>query len=82
MDDFQRRLAGCFQTVFPSLNDTSVLTASQENTATWDSIATVTLLNLIEEEFHIEADLDRLTELNSFPILLGYVRHEARAQSS
>ena len=34
--------------------------------AAWDSVASITLLNVIEEEFGIELDLDRLAELDSF----------------
>ena len=74
MDDLRSRLVGCFKTVFPDLSDSSILLASQDNMANWDSIAAITLMNLIEEEFGIEADLDALADLNSFEAVYEYVQ--------
>ena len=74
MDDLKSRLVGCFKTVFPDLSDSAILLANQESMANWDSIAAITLMNLIEEEFGIEADLDALAELNSFEAVYEYVQ--------
>ena len=74
MDELKSRVLGCFRTVFPEVSDSAILTATQENTEGWDSIAAITLLNLIEEEFGIEADLDALAELNSFERVYRYVQ--------
>jgi acyl carrier protein len=43
----------------------------------WDSIAAVTLANVIEEEFAIQFDFERIEELDSFDRILAYVRSEA-----
>jgi len=76
MELIQVRLVSCFQTVFPGLSEGAVLTANPENTAAWDSVAAITLFNVIEEEFQIQIDLERLTELNSFPLLFDYLTKE------
>jgi acyl carrier protein len=74
MDDLRSRLVSCFKTVFPDLSDSAILLANQESMANWDSIAAITLMNLIEEEFGIEADLDALADLNSFEAVYEYVQ--------
>lgn len=74
MDDLKARLAGCFQIVFPDLPDDRVESASQANLAKWDSIAGITLVNVLEEEFRFQIDFDRLADLDSFAKILEYLR--------
>jgi acyl carrier protein len=45
--------------------------------AAWDSVAAITLVSVIEEEFGILMDLDRLADLDSFEQVLDFVRAEA-----
>jgi acyl carrier protein len=73
MNDTRERLADCFRTVFPTLPPDSVYTASQSKLAEWDSVAAITLVNVIEEEFEIELDLEALSELTSFDLVLNYL---------
>jgi len=40
----------------------------------WDSIASITLINVIEEEFHIVIDLEVIPELNSYQAMESYLR--------
>jgi acyl carrier protein len=42
--------------------------------STWDSVAAITLVNLIEDEFGFQMDLDLLPELDSFDRILAYIR--------
>lgn len=79
MDDVARRLTRCFQVVFPDLPETEIASASQSSIATWDSIATITLGNVIEEEFGVEMDFEILPDLNSFDRMLVWVRSQAKA---
>jgi acyl carrier protein len=44
--------------------------------AGWDSVAAITLVNLIEEEFGITMDFDKLADLDSFDKILEYIREE------
>ncbi len=73
MDDTKARLITCFQTVFPDMPEAEIPTATQESNAAWDSIAAITLVNVIEDEFQIQMDLDQLADLDSFPKILGYL---------
>jgi acyl carrier protein len=76
MDDLKTRLSSCFQTVFPDLSEEEILAASQENLASWDSVAAITLVNVIEEEFAIEMDFDALADLNTFDRVYKYLQTE------
>lgn len=76
MDDIAARLVVCFQTVFPTLPESEVRRASPASVAAWDSVAAITLVNVIEEEFGMQVDLDLLAELNSFERFYEYVRKE------
>ena len=49
-------------TVFPDLNEEQALQASAARLAQWDSLATVNLLALIEEEFGVSIDLDDMED--------------------
>ena len=69
----ESRLIGCFQTVFPDLPEASVPSATQATVAAWDSIAGITLMNVIEEEFKVPMDFEVVAELDSFPRILKYI---------
>ena len=73
MDETRDRLTKCFQVVFPDLPPASVPGASTETVAEWDSVASITLMNVVEEEFAIEMDLDDLANLDSFEKLSAYL---------
>jgi len=66
MDDLKDRVIKCFETVFPDLPRQAIPAASQAKMAEWDSIATVSLVNVLEDEFQIEMDLEKLAQLDSF----------------
>lgn len=73
MDTTKGRLISCFQIVFPDLPESNIPAANQESVAAWDSIAAITLVNVIEDEFQIQMDLDQLADLDSFPRILDYL---------
>ena len=74
MDETRQRLAKCFQLVFPDLSQDSIAGASTTTVAAWDSVATITLMNVVEDEFGVEMDLDELGNLDSFDKLCSYVQ--------
>ena len=76
MDPIALRLANCFQTVFPNLPEAEIPSASQVSLAAWDSVNAIMLVNVIEEEFGIEMDFDRLAELSSFGGIHDYLSQE------
>ena len=73
MPDVETRFAGCFLTIFPELSDADIRNASQERLEQWDSVAAITLVNVIEEEFNTQIDYDQLPELDSFSKVLRYL---------
>ncbi len=74
MDNIEQRLETIFATVFPDLPAGKIKSASQESVESWDSVAAITLINLIEEEFEIQMDFDDVAELTSFSKILDYLR--------
>ncbi len=76
MDNVQPRLIQCFKTVFEDLPESNVPSASQQTVAAWDSIAAITLMNVIEEEFQIPVDFDRMAELDSFESIQQYLEQQ------
>jgi acyl carrier protein len=74
MDDARSRLMRCFSTVFPELPSGTLTNTNTANTAEWDSLASVTLFALVEEEFGIELDVNALGELSSFDSILDYLQ--------
>jgi acyl carrier protein len=73
MDDAQIHLVKCFSAVFPTLSPSEMLQASTTTVRVWDSVASVTLFAMIEEEYGIEIDMNELTEMTSFERILAYL---------
>jgi len=78
MDEIATRLVKCFQTVFPALPESEIPNATSDSVPAWDSVAAITLLNVIEEEFGIQVDFELLAELDSFSRVDEYLRKETR----
>jgi acyl carrier protein len=74
MDDIEERLVRCFAAVFPTLSREDLPAATSANVSGWDSVASVTLFAMIEEEYGIEIDLQQLAEMVSFERILAYLR--------
>ncbi|HYT19703.1 MAG TPA: acyl carrier protein [Candidatus Polarisedimenticolia bacterium] len=74
MDEVKDRLVKCFQTVFPDMPEADILLSSQASVSAWDSIAAITLVNVIEDEFGFAIDFEALPDLNSFDLVLRYVQ--------
>jgi acyl carrier protein len=74
MDETRQRLTSCFQVVFPDMPQEQIPTASTATVANWDSVAAITLMNVVEDEFALEMDLDDLADLDSFEKLHAYLQ--------
>jgi acyl carrier protein len=74
MTDIQERLVKCFENVFPDLPRGEISQCSQAKNPKWDSVASITLVNVIEDEFGFELDFDLLSELDSFDRILSCVK--------
>ncbi|HEY7209587.1 MAG TPA: acyl carrier protein [Bryobacteraceae bacterium] len=77
MDETKTRLIKCFETVFPDMPAEQIPNAAQSSVAAWDSIAAITLINVIEEEFQITMDLEMAGELDSFGKIYEYLKTTA-----
>ncbi len=73
MDALKEKLAACFAAVFPNRRAEEILSATRESIEEWDSLAAISLLTLIQQEFHTDIDLFELEELGSFQLLLDHL---------
>lgn len=69
MDTVRDKLSRCFALAFPKLDPANYATASAENVNEWDSIAQLTLLTVIGEEFGREIDFEEFEGATSFAAL-------------
>ena len=74
MAEIESRLLNCFATAFPELGPQEIPSVSMGSLASWDSLAGITLLSLIEEEFSISISPDGAAGLLSFELILDYLR--------
>jgi acyl carrier protein len=79
MDDMRKRLISCFELVFPDLPVSEIPSASQASLSAWDSVAAITMVNVVEDEFNLQIDLDILADLDTFERILAYLETEVRA---
>jgi acyl carrier protein len=73
MNDIQTRISHCFANVFPDVPLAEMPRTSVASLARWDSIAQVTLLSAIGEEFSLDISLDDFEELTSWALIVDYV---------
>lgn len=73
MNTLENRVADCFCAVFPDHSREELLTASRESIPEWDSLAGITLLTLLQQEFHIDIDLTELEHFDSIQAVIDYV---------
>ena len=78
MDDGTATLHRCFAVVFPDLADDEIPSASVGNVPEWDSLASVTLMAVLEGEFGVEISELDLSRLRSYADVLDYLRQENR----
>jgi serine O-acetyltransferase len=67
------RLARCFAAVFGELSPEEIPQASISSMPEWDSMASMTLVALIEEEFELRIDAPEIARLTSFAQIMNYL---------
>jgi acyl carrier protein len=82
MNGQEERLTGCFLSVFPDLATNEVAQASSTTVQSWDSVANVTLLAVVEEEFGINIEVDDLAKFDSFKGILSYLQEAGQHRKS
>ena len=75
MDSIRQRLENCFTAVFPALEKAHIDRADMASVEGWDSVATVTLMAVIQEEFGMEFSADELGLLISFDSILNVLKN-------
>lgn len=78
MDEMEKRLATCFSSVLPELGPEEIRQASAISVESWDSVTTVTLIAVIEEEFGISIDDVDPAKFDSFQNILAYLQQAVR----
>jgi acyl carrier protein len=73
MDDLRERLTRCFSAVFPDLGHDEIPHASAASVGAWDSLATITLVTVLEEEFGLPLPPEDVEQLSSFELVLDYL---------
>ena len=76
MTELEDRLVRCFASIFPTLADEEIQAADLEPLTGTDSLAGVTLVALIDQEFGVEIDLEGLLALGTFEAVYRYLREQ------
>jgi acyl carrier protein len=74
MKDMEERVARCFSNVFPNVPPDELARASTSSLAAWDSVAQVTLLSSIAEEFALDFEVEDFEELVSYALIVDYLK--------
>ena len=75
-DDVRERMRRCLEAVFPTVPRERLAAMTPETDPVWDSLATATLVAVVEEEFGVEVPLDELPDLTSFDRVVDVVERQ------
>jgi acyl carrier protein len=73
MTNLKQRVATCFSHVFPDIREDEIPSASTASLPAWDSIAHVTLLSSVAEEFGIDFEVEDFEELVSYALIVEHL---------
>lgn len=73
------RLSKIFSAIFPELTPEEIRVASPASVAAWNSLATINIVSLVEEEFGIDIPPDRFEDMGSFELVLEYLNEAVPA---
>ena len=73
MNDIKERVGLCFSMVFPNIRPEEIPGASTASLKGWDSVAQVTLLSSLAEEFGFDFELEDFETLISYPLIVDYL---------
>ncbi len=77
MVNVKEKLMDCFSTIFPDLSRDEILRADTASVAVWDSLATVTLIAVVEEEFGVVIAPEDFEFMTSFESARGWLEGKA-----
>jgi acyl carrier protein len=73
MTDTSSRLVRCFRAVLSDLSEAEIREAAMTSIEAWDSLVSVTLIAVIEEEFGVQIAPEDLEQFVSFESVLKCV---------
>ena len=76
MPDTRERLIQSFLTVFSDITPDQVPNASPETVDSWDSLGTVTLVAVIQEDFGVEFQPEEFPKFTSFSEILAVLKQK------
>jgi acyl carrier protein len=79
VNNINTKVSQCFLSVFPDLTSDDLPRASQASLPQWDSVAHVTLLSAIAEEFQLELDDESFESLTSYLLIVDFVESQVAA---
>lgn len=74
MNDILERINKVFKIVFENDNLTVSEQTSAEDIEEWDSLKHIGILSLLEQEFHIEFDIDEIVSMENVGDMLKIIR--------
>ncbi len=77
MNEIRSGLCECFRSIFPDLQEEQIVTLSKSSFVEWDSLATVTLISLIEEKFNLKILVEHEVDFSSFELIQDYLEETA-----
>jgi len=81
MTELDDRLVRCVSSVFPHLSDEEILKSDVLQLMGVDSLAAVTLIAVINDEFGVDLDLEELQKLGSFQAIRHCLDRQNNASS-
>ena len=72
MNNISELVTNCFLNVFPDIPPAEIAKASTASLAAWDSVAHITLLSAIAEEFDIELEPEDFEQLTSYALIVDH----------
>jgi len=77
MTNIKDRVNLCFCNVFPNIRPEDIPGASATSLAAWDSVAHVTLLSTVAEEFGVELEVEDFDDLVSYALIVDYLEKKS-----
>ena len=78
-DSTRDRLTQCLAAYFSGLSVDEIPRASMATVGEWDSMASVTLIAIVSEEFGIEIAQEDYEKFVSYELILDYLENDPRA---
>jgi acyl carrier protein len=77
VSDAKEKVVRCFSNVFPDIRRDEIPRASMASLAAWDSVAHITLLSSIAEEFGLDFEIEDFEELISYDLIVDYLESKS-----